>query len=99
MSRWLFPLVLLSFASVAGADVQLVADGQAKAVIVVGDSASSKTGARMFASMVQRVSGAKLTIATAAATDKLSIAVGESSLTKQLGIKTSDLKPGGFVVK
>jgi hypothetical protein len=99
MARWVIPLVLLSIVSAARADLELVADGQAKAVIVVGDSASSRTAARMLTAMVQRVSGAKLATATAAPADKPTIAVGESALTKQLGIKTGDLKPGGFVIK
>jgi len=92
-------LLLAPLAALHAADIALVIDGKPRAVVVVGKSSSAKASAQSLIAHVERVSTAKLKLASDVPTDAAAIFVGESETTRKLGIETSGLKAGGFIMR
>lgn len=98
-------LSLIAFSSVIShADVPLVKDGKALAVIVTADrpSAVAAYAAEELAKHVEKATGVRLTIATeskAAAAAEHRILVGESSAVRAAGIDSTKLAAEAFVLR
>ncbi|MHC4873664.1 MAG: DUF4838 domain-containing protein [Planctomycetota bacterium] len=98
MTVLLLTFVLCSISTFA---VDLVIDGKPAAEIVISEKAtpSIKTSAVELQKRLEKISGAKLNIVNAVSDGvKNQIYIGESDLTKNLGLDLSDVKHDGYKI-
>ena len=91
----------VGLAGLAGADVELVKEGQPMADIVVETNAISSVqmAAADLQEYIEKMSGAKLEIGAAPKDQfKFHVYVGPSEYTKKLGVTANELKPDGFKI-
>lgn len=106
-SFWAFLGLLVhsvfAVARVDADDLILAKDGEAKAVIVLSEAPSSaaRKAAKVLSDHLFQISGARLKVVKESAIPKNArfIAIGESSLTRKLGVTVKGLGPGGIVIR
>ena len=96
-------IAVLGLGFVEAADLILTEDGKARATIVLSDEPSSaaRAAAKVLSDHLFQISGARLEVIKDAELplDTNYIAVGESALTRKLGVTTKDLGPGGILIR
>ena len=104
-SHLLKALMTCSLASMAYADVILVDNGKARAVIVVGDSPTrlARYAAEELRTQIEKTSGRRLAVIREkdlpAKEERSVILVGDSKLAASLGYETSKIEPESTIVK
>ena len=107
MQRLLFIIAAISPLAINAAEpppgLLLARDGRALAVIVVGaePSRSTENAARILREHLQQISGAEFRVIddSRIPDDTIRIAVGESKVTRSLGIDAAELGPGGIHIQ
>lgn len=93
----------LADTKVRRADLILVDEGEAKAVIVLSEAPSfaAKKAAKVLSDHLFQISGARLEVVKESTLPQNTcfIAIGASSLTRKLGVTTKDLGPGGILIR
>ena len=91
-------LALLWTGNLCGADPLLIDSGTARAEIIIAEDPPRTThlAARDLQHYLKKISGAELDIRTTPTQQPIKIYVGESRHTKQLGLRTDDLKYGAY---
>ncbi|MFT5469572.1 MAG: DNA-binding beta-propeller fold protein YncE [Verrucomicrobiales bacterium] len=98
-----FVLAVIGSGFAEAADLILAEDGQAKAVIVLSEqpSAAARKGAKVLSDHLFQISGARFEVVNDSKLlpDGNYIAVGESALTRKLGVTAKNLGPGGILIR
>ena len=85
------------------ADLILANDGKAKAVIVISEAPSSaaRKAAKVLSDHLFQISGARLEVLKESELPQNTnyIAIGESALTRKLGVTSKGLGPGGILIR
>lgn len=96
-------LIVLSTVGTTTHGMTLVQDGEPRAVIVLSanPSPAAKEAVKVLSEHLKQISGAQFNVVndTELTEDGEYIAVGESALTRKLGVTTDRLGPGGIIVR